>query len=502
MRKQWLAGVGVLVVGIAVMGQADQGSQAPAHEGSPRFLSATLPFGEKSCLVRAEYPTTRMWRCGNTDDIEVHTTARGVGEDSAFVIYSGKGANPGEILIYDMGVQSDALKAYKGLTFWMRGDGGAGNLSIGCNWNQNVPTYPKVGRFPLSQRGWKKYFVPWNQFTPDVSQTGFWYLNLKLEVTPQRPAWASLARVALYTNEETEVIQPSFDCDPPGMVPSKGFIHPGVVEAAKLMPRTLAKLKAGQPVTIVAAGDSITAGAQLWYRDHVPIYFQVLESTLARHYGYAQHRAVLKIWQAVDGKSGRTPGGATNDSFSIMGDVQPDEKGQLPFKGLQVIGVGAGGKDTRFGFEHLTEMTVFHPDLVIWFYGGNDMPSDNRKDYAAYSQQAIKAMQSQGIEVLLSRPTFFIDEPYYSSSQRFIEPVMTLADSCRVPWVDQFGAFHARGRRFVGDLLSDMVHPNEYGHQILASTLATALGVPGQMVWDQPMFRAISEGAHIADESP
>ncbi len=77
MRKQWLAGVGVLVVGIAVMGQADQGSQAPAHEGSPRFLSATLPFGEKSCLVRAEYPTTRMWRCGNTDDIEVHTTARG-----------------------------------------------------------------------------------------------------------------------------------------------------------------------------------------------------------------------------------------------------------------------------------------------------------------------------------------------------------------------------------------------------------------------------------------
>ena len=55
--------------------------------------------------------------------------------------------------------------------------------------------------------------------------------------------------------------------------------------------------------------------------------------------------------------------------------------------------------------------------------------------------------------------------------------------------------FVARGRRYVGDLLSDVVHPNDYGHQLLGSTLAAALGVPNQLIWEQAYFRALAAGA-------
>ena len=177
-----------------------------------------------------------------------------------------------------------------------------------------------------------------------------------------------------------------------------------------------------------------------------------------------------------------------------MSDVQALPDGTLPFNGLQIIGVGAGGQNTRFGYEHLADVIQYKPDLVIWAYGANDIPGNKRKDYKAYSAQAIQSLKQQGIEVVLCRPTFFVPEPYYSHSVGFQEPAAALARELNVPLVDQFGAFHARGRRYVGDLLSDTVHPNEYGHQVLASTLAAALGVPDQFVWDQPYFRAVATG--------
>ena len=50
-----------------------------------------------------------------------------------------------------------------------------------------------------------------------------------------------------------------------------------------------------------------------------------------------------------------------------------------------------------------------------------------------------------------------------------------------------------------GDLLSDTIHPNEHGHEIMAATLASSLGVPEQFVWDRPLFRARAAGRKIPD---
>ena len=469
--------------------------------GDVSFLNVKLPAGEEAFLERPNYPTDRFWRFQHTNDVEIHTTGRGVGPDSAVVVFTEKGEKPGEVLAYDIGAHGSRLKDFKGLCFWMRGDGGDGNLSIGCNWNQAVPTYPRLGKFPLAQKEWKKFFVPWEKFTPAINSNGFYFLNLKVEPATPRAAWAVVARIDLYQTEITETIQPPVAADPPGLIPAANFVQPSVAVAAQLIPKTLAKLKAHQPVTIVAAGDSITAGAQLWYRNRdaqhrrdsdADIYFSVLERRLAQHYRYTDHRAILKMWETVDKKTGKTTSGAAQDSFAVMSDGLA-LTGTLPFDGLQVIGVGAGGKQTQFGFEHLADVTMYKPDLVIWFYGVND--TLNPKGYPSYSAQAIKALQQQGIEVILARPLFFIDEPYYSNSAKLLETVTALANENKVPWVDQFGAFHARGRRYVGDLLSDVVHPNDYGHQLLGSTLAAALGVPNQLVWEQAYFRALVAGA-------
>lgn len=487
--------VGSRCLGILLLAMAASAGM-PVPEAETNFLGVALPAGEVPFLPFPDYPTARLWRYQHTNDVAVHTTRRGVGPDSAFVIFTRKGEASGEILAYDVGVHDARLTAYKGLCFWMRGDGGEGNLSIGSNWNQSLRVYPRLGKFPLSRTAWTKYFVPWSHFTPDVSTQGFWFLNFKLEPAQPRQAWAVLARVALYKDEVGEAIQPCDLPDPPGLISASDFVHPDVAGAARLLPRTLAKLHDRQPVTIVAAGDSITCGAQMNYRNPSPrmresdalIYFALLQERLARHYGYTRHRAFLTMWQTVDKKSGRTAAGATEDGFAVMGGEGTTPAEVAAAGGLQVIGVGAGGMRSPFGFEHLDAVTRYKPDLVIWAYGANDIPANRRQDYEAFGAQAIRTLQAQGIEVLVCRPTFFAEEPYFGYSAGFGESTRALAAACNVPWVDQFGAFTARGRRYVGDLLADSVHPNEYGHEILAATLAAALGVPGQRIWEQPYF--------------
>jgi lysophospholipase L1-like esterase len=472
------------------------------------YLNFKTPNGEKVFQSNPFYPTARVWRYAHANDVEIHTTRRGVGPDSAMIVFTEKGENPGEELIYDIGVQGDDLKNYKGFSFWMRGDGGEGVLSIGTNWDQKIKSNAIIGTFPLAQKEWRKFFIPWDKFTPAVTEKGFYFFNLKVAPAKPRQAWAVVARPYLYKEEKTEAIFPVIGQDPSGMIPAVQFLQPGPGNIATMIPKTMAKLKAGQPTTIVAAGDSITAGSQLWYRkssskgaEREPdafIYWAVLEQRLAEHYKYPKHRAVLKMWETVDKKTGKTLSGGSEDSFAIVTpgiELSPD--GSAPFDGLQVIGVGAGGKNTQFGFERLVDCTQFKPDLVIWVYGANDLPSKNIKAYTEYTSKAIKALKSQGIEVMLCRPTFFIEEPYYTNSAAFGEPAMSMAKDLSVPLIDQFAAFNARGRRYVGDLLSDGVHPNEFGHQIMAATIASALGLPNQLVWDQGMFRAIQTGAKL-----
>jgi hypothetical protein len=225
------------------------------------------------------------------------------------------------------------------------------------------------------------------------------------------------------------------------------------------------------------------------------IYFAALERTLAAHYGYERHRSVFKMWVVPD----RNKSPDAKPRFEIKTGERPEADGSLPFDGLQVIGVGAGGQDSRFGEAHLGDVMQFRPDLVIWSYGANDALPNRRREYREPTLRVIDALRQQGIEVILAVPTPWTDRPHYENSLAFRDVAREIARAAHVPLVDQLGAFIARGERYRGDLLSDTIHPNEHGHAIMASTLAAALGVPEQHVWDRPLFRARAAGRKIPD---
>ncbi len=450
-----------------------------------------LPPGEERFLAYPLYPSQRLWNYLLRGNLEAHTSRRSVGPDSSLAFFLPAGGTPCDLLAYDIGVQGERLKKFKGLSFWFRGDGGPGELSLGCSWDQTLPAYPKIGSYPLKSTSWTKQFVPFSAFTPPVDKSGFYFLNFHLTPAAGEAARAWLARVHLYSEEKTEAITPVDLDDPPGNLPAAKFVVPSPDTAAKLLPKTFAKLRTAQPVTLVAYGDSITAGAQLWYankenRGRPLAYTSRLAERLGKFYRYPKTRVMHRFWAEPDKKAGRAEAG-----FEwVEGSANPD--GSAPFDGLQVIGVGAGGKDSAFGVEHLDEVLRLKPDLVIWAFGANDATRGNPAPYRKFATQAIETLKAKGIEILLvaispnTNNEKGWDQRYYTTAHTLNEVGLEIASANALPSVNFFDAFEARGRRYLGDLLSDTVHPNADGHRVMAAILAAALGEPDGVIWDQP----------------
>jgi lysophospholipase L1-like esterase len=475
----------------AFSGATHAADPAPATDA---YLHFKLPAGETPFLIDRHYPTCRMWDFRHSGDLGVYTTANSIGPENAMLFYLPRGGKPGTVLMYDIGVHdSEKEKTYsdnKGICFWIKGDGGDGDISIGTNWDQSKNN-PLLGTFPLSDKSWKKIFVPWDKFSRPIKK-GFYFINFKLNPKTDRECYATVTRLALYKDEQTEQANPPKIEDPAGMIPAEKFVNPAPAEAQKLIPNTMQKLNAKKPLTIVVAGDSITAGAQLWYMNpqnnprhsDASIYRAIHEKNLATHFGYDKHRFVFKNWVAPS-KKNNTPG-----HFDILTGQTPEADGSLPFVGLQIIGVGAGGQDTNFSGAHMDDITQLKPDLVIWAYGANDATNNRARDYRNGATANLEKLKAQNTEIILASITPWLNRPYFTHSAAFRDIAADIAKNLNIPMVDQFGAFMARGDRYRGDLYSDQIHPNEYGHQIMAATLSAAFGLPDQFVWNRPLFKS------------
>ena len=158
---------------------------------------------------------------------------------------------------------------------------------------------------------------------------------------------------------------------------------------------------------------------------------------------------------------------------------------------------GAGGKDSKFAFEHIADITQFKPDLVVWAYGANDATNNNWKGYKELGSGALAELKKAGIEVVLATPTPWGPPPYYNNSVGFEPHAREMAKAAGIPLVNQLASFTARGNRYVGDLLADMIHPNDIGHEQMSATLAAMLGAADQFVWDRPLHRARAAGQKV-----
>lgn len=202
---------------------------------------------------------------------------------------------------------------------------------------------------------------------------------------------------------------------------------------------TRQKLAAGQPVTVVCLGDSVTG--IYYHTGGRRAYPEMLQ--LALQTTYPQAHATVR-------------------------------------------NAGISGNRTGDGLKRLAQDVLEHrPDLVTVMFGLNDLTVLPLADFRANLVELVQRCHAAGAEVLLCTPNSVLATP--------ARPVPKLAEYCaairqvaaveQVPLCDVYAtyeAIRARDPRAWRLLLSDEIHPNMDGHKLTAETLSQA--ITGQCV--------------------
>lgn len=195
----------------------------------------------------------------------------------------------------------------------------------------------------------------------------------------------------------------------------------------RFLARTLEDLKNGCDVTIVAFGDSITAG-------------------------YAVRRGFTSFWREML------------------------QKKYLDAK-IEMINSGVSGDTTMDGLARL-DWTVlsYEPDLVTINFGINDcvlrLGLDDFEMNLVEMVRRIRAGPGSEILLLSSQPLEM--PPYDGLVLDYYQAIERVAKEMDVGFVDVYGAWMERTRQGtpLGSLiLSGLDHPNEAGYKILAEVL-------------------------------
>ncbi|MCK6474011.1 MAG: GDSL-type esterase/lipase family protein [Planctomycetes bacterium] len=237
-----------------------------------------------------------------------------------------------------------------GLSFWFRGDGSNGFVAVSLLDDTFTKRYAAL--VSLKEKGWRRVRLRWTDFVPEVL-TADWLGQPGGNMKPSdvRALWVgrwfylqpwSRCSFAL----DDLCLEAVIDRPVPAPPPEAGR-SPG-------MPLTLARLKAGQPVTIAVLGDSITYGTRL--DDPAAQAFPALLQRLLRE--------------------------------------------KYKYVGVRVVNAGVPGIETRQGIVLLPrEVAGCRPDLVIAHFGYNDfssmqvnrIPEDQRKGLAEENWRQLVA---------------------------------------------------------------------------------------------------------------
>lgn len=198
------------------------------------------------------------------------------------------------------------------------------------------------------------------------------------------------------------------------------------------LPRTLARLRAGEPVKVIAFGDSITAGGE------------ASRESLRYPNRYAEY-----LRQAFHDERVTLENGAT------------------------------GGDTTRNGLQRLEEKVLSRkPDLVLVAFGMNDhnIASVPVEEFAANLRSIVTQIRERtGAEVILLS-TFPPNPLWHYSSHRMGEYAAAterVAREMRVPYADVYGLWTTvLARKDPPSLLGNNInHPNDYGHGLYVQAL-------------------------------
>ena len=205
------------------------------------------------------------------------------------------------------------------------------------------------------------------------------------------------------------------------------------------LPRTIGRLRNGQPVSIVLIGDSISSGCNA---------------------------------------SGWAGGAPYQPSFP--GLLQRRLEAQYQSK-VQMTNPSVSGKDTRWVLSAIDLVVEPRPDLIIVAFGMNDAAGRSAKEYRANTKAVITKIRESlpnAEFILVATMLGNRDWPrlkqelfpqYRDALKELCEPGIALADMTSI-WTE----FLKRKQDW--DLTGNGVnHPNDFGHRVYAQVLSTLL---------------------------
>ena len=355
-----------------------------------------------------------------------YATHDAVTGETAMKVVLPAGPEPVGFVLYELRGEWDGTKA---LRFWLKGDGSDGFGEVSVGYNRSGPR----AYFPLKEQGWHRLVIPWSDFQPSLDPKKIATINFSLKPGSPRPAYYVVDAIAAVGDlgESAEDIRIKARLGQLKPRPDPGFPDPArFVSRPEALSRTLGKLRSRQPVTIVALGDSITNGAQLWNlrppeRQREAIYHQQLGAMLREKFGY---------------------------------------------DGITVINAGVGGNQSFQGLARLDKDVLSHkPDLVLVLFGANDANYGSLGRFKGAMEQIVSRLRAAGSEVVLMTTLAVAFEP--AKTAPFAEFVRELSARQRTALADTGSAMLYRGEGFIGELLADTVHINQRGHDLLARVL-------------------------------
>ena len=211
-------------------------------------------------------------------------------------------------------------------------------------------------------------------------------------------------------------------------------------------PKTVALLEAGQPVTVVGFGDSITG-----------IYY---------------HTGGRRAWPEMLGIA--------------LSRLYPTTK-------VNVVNAGISGNDTNAALARMdADVLAHHPQLVVVMFGMNDVTRVPQQTYEANLKAIITRCRSAGAEVVLCTPNSIYPEDGARPAAKlaaYAESVRRVGAQEHVPVADCYRTYEQtreRDRLAWMLLLSETIHPNMRGHKVFAEEVAEVVAGRPVSVQDVP----------------
>ncbi|GMV83368.1 MAG: hypothetical protein AMXMBFR7_45520 [Planctomycetota bacterium] len=140
-----------------------------------------------------------------------------------------------------------------GFSFWVKGDGSANCGGLQFIWNEDYAARYDYC-FPISGTDWQKVVVRWSDVIPALPKESCKFLDAANGNAPSKLGALWIGKWWYWKSYEAH----SYTIDEMRLEPSIPAETADYKPAGAPLERVLAKLKAGQPVTIVTMGDSLT----------------------------------------------------------------------------------------------------------------------------------------------------------------------------------------------------------------------------------------------------